>query len=68
MANPYMSGARSNGYMAGAGRKASSTNNASGKASSPRGGRVRIGASKGGTMSVYSGSSGKALRIGGKQK
>lgn len=62
--NPYKGG-RTNVYRSGigsgAGRKSSSTSEPSGKASSPRGGKVAIRSSGTSTMSVKSGTSGYAI-------
>lgn len=50
------------------GRRASATDNPSGRASQPRGGRVPIRSSGSpSTRAVSSGSSGRALTVGGKQ-
>lgn len=70
--NPYMGG-RSNVYRNSigggtGGRKANTTSEPSGKASQPRGGRVAIRSSGTSAMTVRTGSSGKAIKVTGKQK
>lgn len=70
--NPYKSGGRTNVYRTGiggpAGKRSSSTNEPAGTASRPSGGKVAIRSSGTSSMVVKSGSSGKALKVSGKQR
>lgn len=63
-----MAGYSSKGLGGSAGRKSGASDNPGGTASRPRGGKVSIKSSGTSSMSVSTGTSGKALRVTGKQK